>query len=434
MPLELNSTQQDFETAFTAFLGSAREAEADVDAVVATILDDVKARGDAALLDYTKQFDRLDLEARELRLETREITDAVKACDGGLIEALELAATRIEDYHRRQLPGDDRYVDTAGVTLGARWTPIASAGLYVPGGTAAYPSSVLMNAMPARVAGVGRLAMVVPTPDGEINPLVLAAAKISGIEEIYRIGGAQAVAALAFGTQTVAPVDKIVGPGNAYVAAAKRRVFGTVGIDIIAGPSEILVVADKENDPDWIAIDLLSQAEHDALARSVLITDDAGFAAAVMEAVTARLKTLPRAEIAGRSWNDHGAVIIVGDLDEAVALIDALAPEHLELAVVDPEKLAERVRNAGAIFLGRFTPEAIGDYIAGPNHVLPTSRSARFSSGLSVFDFLTRTSLVGCDANSLRAIGPAAVTLAQAEGLDAHAQSVAIRLNMPLDK
>ena len=434
MPLELNSTQQDFETAFAAFLGSAREEEADVDAVVATILDDVKARGDAALLDYTKQFDRLDLEARELRLETREITDAVKACDGGLIEALELAATRIEDYHRRQLPGDDRYVDTAGVTLGARWTPIASAGLYVPGGTAAYPSSVLMNAMPARVAGVGRLAMVVPTPDGEINPLVLAAAKISGIEEIYRIGGAQAVAALAFGTQTVAPVDKIVGPGNAYVAAAKRRVFGTVGIDIIAGPSEILVVADKENDPDWIAIDLLSQAEHDALARSVLITDDAGFAAAVMEAVTARLKTLPRAEIAGRSWNDHGAVIIVGDFDEAVALIDALAPEHLELAVVDPEKLAERVRNAGAIFLGRFTPEAIGDYIAGPNHVLPTSRSARFSSGLSVFDFLTRTSLVGCDANSLRAIGPAAVTLAQAEGLDAHAQSVAIRLNMPLDK
>ena len=434
MPLELNSTQQDFETAFAAFLGSAREAEADVDAVVATILDDVKARGDAALLDYTKQFDRLDLEARELRLETREITDAVKACDGGLIEALELAATRIEDYHRRQLPSDDRYVDTVGVTLGARWTPIASAGLYVPGGTAAYPSSVLMNAMPARVAGVGRLAMVVPTPDGEINPLVLAAAKISGIEEIYRIGGAQAVAALAFGTQTVAPVDKIVGPGNAYVAAAKRRVFGTVGIDIIAGPSEILVVADKENDPDWIAIDLLSQAEHDALARSVLITDDAGFAAAVMEAVTARLKTLPRAEIAGRSWNDHGAVIIVGDLDEAVALIDALAPEHLELAVVDPEKLAERVRNAGAIFLGRFTPEAIGDYIAGPNHVLPTSRSARFSSGLSVFDFLTRTSLVGCDANSLRAIGPAAVTLAQAEGLDAHAQSVAIRLNMPLDK
>ncbi|MDP7123116.1 MAG: histidinol dehydrogenase, partial [Alphaproteobacteria bacterium] len=276
MPLELNSTQQDFETAFTAFLGSAREAEADVDAVVATILDDVKARGDAALLDYTKQFDRLDLEARELRLETREITDAVKACDGGLIEALELAATRIEDYHRRQLPSDDRYVDTVGVTLGARWTPIASAGLYVPGGTAAYPSSVLMNAMPARVAGVGRLAMVVPAPDGEINPLVLAAAKISGIEEIYRIGGAQAVAALAFGTQTVAPVDKIVGPGNAYVAAAKRRVFGTVGIDIIAGPSEILVVADKENDPDWIAIDLLSQAEHDALARSVLITDDAG--------------------------------------------------------------------------------------------------------------------------------------------------------------
>ena len=434
MPLELNSTQQDFETAFTAFLGSAREAEADVDAVVATILDDVKARGDAALLDYTKQFDRLDLEARELRLETREITDAVKACDGGLIEALELAATRIEDYHRRQLPSDDRYVDTVGVTLGARWTPIASAGLYVPGGTAAYPSSVLMNAMPARVAGVGRLAMVVPTPDGEINPLVLAAAKISDIEEIYRIGGAQAVAALAFGTQTVAPVDKIVGPGNAYVAAAKRRVFGTVGIDIIAGPSEILVVADKENDPDWIAIDLLSQAEHDALARSVLITDDAGFAAAVMEAVTARLKTLPRAEIAGRSWNNHGAVIIVGDFDEAVALIDALAPEHLELAVVDPEKLAERVRNAGAIFLGRFTPEAIGDYIAGPNHVLPTSRSARFSSGLSVFDFLTRTSLVGCDANSLRAIGPAAVTLAQAEGLDAHAQSVAIRLNMPLDK
>ncbi len=434
MPLELNSGQPDFEAAFTAFLDSAREAEADVDAVVATILDDVKARGDAALLDYTKRFDRIDLEVSGLRLESSDISDAANACDNKLIEALELAATRIEDYHRRQLPGDNRYVDASGVTLGARWTPVASAGLYVPGGTAAYPSSVLMNAIPARVAGVERLAMVVPAPDGEINSLVLAAAKISGIEEIYRIGGAQAVAALAFGTQTVAPVDKIVGPGNAYVAAAKRRVFGTVGIDMIAGPSEILVVADGENDPDWIAIDLLSQAEHDALARSVLITDDAGFAAAVMEAMTARLKTLPRAEIAGRSWNDHGAVIVVGDLDEAVALVDALAPEHLELAVAEPDKLAERVRNAGAIFLGRFTPEAIGDYVAGPNHVLPTSRSARFSSGLSVFDFLTRTSLVGCDADSLKAIGPAAVTLAQAEGLDAHAQSVAIRLNMPLNK
>ena len=434
MPLELNSSQPDFEAAFAAFLDSAREAEADVDAVVAAILDDVKTRGDAALLDYTKRFDRLDLETSGLRLEARKITDAMNTCESEPVEALELAATRIEDYHRRQLPGDTRYVDAAGVTLGARWTPIASAGLYVPGGTAAYPSSVLMNAIPARVAGVERLAMVVPAPGGEINPLVLAAAKISGIGEIYRIGGAQAVAALAFGTQTVAPVDKIVGPGNAYVAAAKRQVYGAVGIDMIAGPSEILVVADKENDPDWIAVDLLSQAEHDALARSVLITDDAGFAAAVIEAVTARLKTLPRAEIAGRSWSDHGAVIIVDDLDEAVVLIDALAPEHLELAVAEPVKLAERVRNAGAIFLGRFTPEAIGDYIAGPNHVLPTSRSARFSSGLSVFDFLTRTSLVGCDADSLKAIGPAAVTLAQAEGLDAHAQSVAIRLNMPLNK
>jgi histidinol dehydrogenase len=434
MPLELDSSQQDFEAAFTAFLDASRVAGTDVDAIVSTILDDVKTRGDAALLNYTKRFDRLDLGASALRLKAREITDAMNACESGLIEALKLAATRIEDYHRRQLPSDNRYVDAQGVTLGVRWTPIASVGLYVPGGTAAYPTSVLMNAIPACVAKVERLAMVVPAPDGEINPLVLAAAKISGVEEIYRIGGAQAVAALAFGTQTVAPVDKIVGPGNAYVAAAKRQVFGTVGIDMIAGPSEILVIADKENDPDWIALDLLSQAEHDALARAVLITDDAGFAAAVMEAVTARLKTLPRAEIAGRSWNDHGAIIIVGELDEAVALIDALAPEHLELAVAEPEKMAERVRNAGSIFLGRFTPEAIGDYIAGPNHVLPTSRSARFSSGLSVFDFLTRTSLVSCDADSLKAIGPAAVKLAQAEGLDAHAQSVAIRLNMPLNK
>ena len=434
MPIELDSTKQDFAAAFDAFLDSAREAEADVDATVATILNDVKARGDAALLDYTKKFDGMDLNVSRLQLEPHEIADAANTCDGELIKALELAAQRIEDYHRRQLPTDNRYVDAQGVTLGARWMPIESAGLYVPGGTAAYPSSVLMNAIPARVAGVERLAMVVPAPDGEINPLVLAAAKIIGIETVYRIGGAQAIAALAFGTQTVAQVDKIAGPGNAYVAAAKRRVFGTVGIDMIAGPSEILIVADKENDPDWIAIDLLSQAEHDPLARSVLITDDARFATAVMEAVVMQLKTLPRAEIARKSWNDHGAVITVGDLNEAVVLIDAMAPEHVELAVAKPEKLEERVRNAGAIFLGRFTPGAIGDYIAGPNHVLPTSRSARFSSGLSVYDFLTRISLVGCDADSLKAIGPAAVTLAQAEGLDAHAQSVAIRLNTPLSK
>jgi len=351
--------------------------------------------------------------------------------DPEVVAALELAAGRIADYHRRQMPEGQDYVDDAGLRLGYRWTALSAVGLYVPGGTAAYPSSVLMNAVPARVAGVERLAMVVPTPGGTINPLVLAAAEIAGIDEIYRIGGAQAVAALAFGTETVRPVDKIVGPGNAYVAAAKRQVFGTVGIDMIAGPSEILVLADGENDPGWIAADLLSQAEHDTAAQAILITDDAAFAAEVEKAVEGHLKTLPRAETAAESWRAYGAVIVVGKLAEALPLIDRIAPEHLEIAAADADGLAGGVRNAGAIFLGRFAPEAVGDYIAGPNHVLPTARSARFSSGLGVDDFVKRTSIIGCDGDALARVGPAAVTLARAEGLDAHALSISQRLNRP---
>ena len=429
MPLRLDSAQADFEARFTDFLAAKREVEEDVDTTVAAILADVRARGDAALIDYTERFDRLHLAPGELRIGAAELAAAEAACPAETLAALRLAADRISDFHRRQKPEDLRYEDAAGMRLGHRWTALAAAGLYVPGGTAAYPSSVLMNALPAQIAGVERLVMVVPTPDGRVNPLVLAAARIAGLEEIYRVGGAQAVAALAYGTETIAPVDKIVGPGNAYVAAAKRQVFGTVGIDLIAGPSEILVVADGANDPSWIGADLLSQAEHDTAAQAVLITDDADFAEAVARAAEVHLQALPRSEIAGASWEAHGAIIVVGSLDEAPGLVDRIAPEHLEIATEAPEAFAERVRHAGAIFLGRHTPEAIGDYVAGPNHVLPTSRSARFSSGLSVLDFMKRTSVIGCGPGALASVGPAAVTLARAEGLDAHALSVTIRLD-----
>jgi len=429
MPLRLDSAQADFETRFTDFLAAKREVEEDVDTTVAAILADVRARGDAALIDYTERFDRLHLAPGELRIGAAELAAAEAACPAETLAALRLAADRISDFHRRQKPEDLRYEDAAGMRLGHRWTALAAAGLYVPGGTAAYPSSVLMNALPAQIAGVERLVMVVPTPDGRVNPLVLAAARIAGLEEIYRVGGAQAVAALAYGTETIAPVDKIVGPGNAYVAAAKRQVFGAVGIDLIAGPSEILVVADGANDPSWIAADLLSQAEHDTAAQAVLITDDADFAEAVARAAEVHLQALPRSEIAGASWEAHGAIIVVGSLDEAPGLVDRIAPEHLEIATEAPEAFAERVRHAGAIFLGRHTPEAIGDYVAGPSHVLPTSRSARFSSGLSVLDFMKRTSVIGCGPGALASVGPAAVTLARAEGLDAHALSVTIRLD-----
>jgi histidinol dehydrogenase len=431
MPLRLSTHSPRFAEEFTALVEAKREAEADVDAAVAAILAEVKARGDAAVIDFTRRFDRLELTPATLRIPPADIAAAAKSCPPETLSALALAAERIEAYHRRQLPEDFSYGDAAGVRLGARWRPLQAVGLYVPGGTAAYPSSVLMNAIPAKVAGVERLVMVVPTPGGALNPLVLAAASLTGVDEIYRIGGAQAVGALAYGTATIAPVDKIVGPGNAYVAAAKRRVFGRVGIDMIAGPSEILVVADGRNDPAWIAADLLSQAEHDTAAQSILITDDDGFAEAVVKAVETHLATLPRRSIAGEAWRVHGAIISVTRWDEAVPLVDRLAPEHLELALDDAEDFARRVRNAGAIFLGRHTPEAVGDYVGGPNHVLPTARSARFSSGLGVLDFMKRTSLLACDAESLGAIGPAAVTLARAEGLEAHALSIAIRLNLP---
>ena len=429
MPLRLDARQPGFERDFSAFLALKRDAEADVDTVVAGIVADVRKRGDAALIEYTRCFDHVDLEKTGLRFAAGEIAAAAARCDAETVAALRAAAERIEAFHRKQLPDDVSYVDQAGVRLGARWTPLAAAGLYVPGGLAAYPSSVLMNAIPARVAGVDRIVMVVPTPHGEIDALVLAAAHIAGVTEIYRIGGAQAVAALAYGTESIRPVDKIVGPGNAYVAAAKRQVFGTVGIDLIAGPSEILVVADAGNQPDWIAADLLSQAEHDKAAQSILITDDAAFADRVVDAVDSLLRTLDRRDIAAASWRDFGAVIIVQELDRAVDIVDRIAPEHLELAVADPETLAAKIRHAGAIFLGRFTPEAVGDYVAGPNHVLPTSGSARFSSGLGVLDFMKRTSLVACDARALDRIGPHAVTLARAEGLGAHALSVSVRLD-----
>ncbi|MGH7032307.1 MAG: histidinol dehydrogenase [Stellaceae bacterium] len=430
MPLELDSSAPGFPADFARFLGAKRELAADVDAAVAAILDEVRARGDAALIELTKRFDRLDLDASTLRVSPAEIAAAARFCSAESLAALRLAHERIEAYHRRQRPQDFAYTDAAGVSLGARWRPLASVGIYVPGGTASYPSSVLMNAVPAKVAGVSRIVMAVPSPGGTLNPLVLAAAEIAGVGEIYRIGGAQAVAALAYGTETIAPVDKITGPGNAYVAAAKRRVFGTVGIDMIAGPSEILVVADRGNDPEWIAADLLSQCEHDTAAQAILITNDRGFAAAVREAVERQLAQLPRAAIARESWEKHGAIVLAGDLAAAVPLIDRIAAEHVELALDNPRDFAARISHAGAIFLGRYTPEAVGDYVAGPNHVLPTARSARFSSGLGVLDFMKRTSLLGCDPASLRAIGPAAITLAEAEGLDAHARSIAIRLNL----
>jgi len=429
MPLRLDTAAPGFAREFAALLDLKRELAEDVDAAVAVILDDVKKRGDAAVIEYTSRFDKLELTPSTMRVAPAEISRAKQSCPEDTLKALWFAAERIEDFHRRQLPVDVDYTDKSGVRLGARWRPLASAGLYVPGGKAAYPSSVLMNALPAKVAGVPRIALCVPAPEGVLNPLVLAAAELAGVSEIYRIGGAQAVAALAYGTATVAAVDKVAGPGNAYVAAAKRQVFGTVGIDMIAGPSEILVLADAKNDPAWIAADLLSQAEHDEAAQAILIADDKQFADAVTGAVERMLKNLPRGKIAGASWRRFGAVITVRKWDEAVELIDRIAPEHLELAIERPELIAAKIANAGAIFLGRHTPEAVGDYVAGPNHVLPTARSARFSSGLSVLDFMKRTSLVRCDARSLGAVGPAAITLAEAEGLDAHAQSISIRLN-----
>ncbi|WP_374450113.1 histidinol dehydrogenase [Stella sp.] len=428
MVRRLSTADAGFEAAFATLLAEKREADEDVDQVAAAIIADVRAQGDAAVVAYTLRFDRFDAGAAGLRIPPAELAAAVERCDPATVAALRLAARRIEAFHRLQIPAGIDHVDDAGVRVGAVWRPIPAVGLYVPGGLAAYPSSVLMNALPARVAGVGRLAVTVPTPDGVVSPLVLAALAIAGVDEVYRIGGAQAVAALAYGTETIRPVDKIVGPGNAYVAAAKRRVFGKVGIDMIAGPSEILVVADAFNDAEWIAADLLSQAEHDTAAQSILLTDDNGFADRVVAAVERSLRTMPRREIAGRSWADFGAVILLRDLEEAPALVDRLAPEHLELAVAEPQPLADRITNAGAVFLGRHTPEAIGDYVAGPNHVLPTARSARFASGLGVLDFLKRTTFVACDAGSLARIGPAAVTLAEAEGLHAHARSVAIRL------
>lgn len=429
MPLRLEANSPDFETAFTSFLTLKRETQSDVGTTVAEILQAVREEGDAAVLRYTERFDRVALSAEMLRIEPKEITTAAASIAPDTMRALEFAAERIADFHDRQDLTPTRYTDAQGVELGARWTPIDAVGLYVPGGLAAYPSSLLMNAVPAKTAGVGRLAMTVPTPDGTINPLVLAAARLVGIDEIYRIGGAQAIGALAYGTGTVAPVDKIVGPGNAYVAEAKRQVFGTVGIDMIAGPSEIVIVADGDNRPDWIAMDLLSQAEHDQSAQSILITDDPVFAAAVAEAVEQELAALPRAEIAGASWRDYGAIIVVDSLADARSLVDRLAPEHVELAVADPEPLAAEIRHAGAIFLGRHTPEAVGDYVAGPNHVLPTARRARFASGLNVLDFVKRTTLVRCSPESLRAIGPAAMALALEEGLDAHARSIACRID-----
>jgi histidinol dehydrogenase len=428
MPVRLATREAGFEPAFQRLLDATRESAADVDAVVAAIIEDVARRGDAALIDHTRRFDNVELTVSGLRVTRREIAGGAAAAPPETVAALRLAAERIESFHRRQLPPAIDYVDALGVRLANRWRPIAAAGLYVPGGTASYPSSVLMNAIPAKVAGVERLVMTVPAPSGVLNPLVLAAAELVGIDEVYRVGGAQAIAALAFGTATIAPVDKIVGPGNAYVAAAKRRVFGRVGIDMIAGPSEILVVADRRNDPQWIAADLLSQAEHDSAAQAILITDDAAFGVEVEAAVEGHLARLPRAEIARASWQAHGAIILVADWEEATILIDRIAPEHLELAVDEADVLAERVHHAGAIFLGRHTPEAIGDYIAGPNHVLPTARSARFASGLSVLDFLKRSSLVRCDAASLAALAPAAIRLAEAEGLEAHALSLTIRL------
>jgi len=429
MPQFLDVTAANFEADFTALLGAKREDSPDVDAVVADIITHVRRDGDAAVLALTSKFDRLDLTPDTLAFSPDDIDAYCAQVSEDDRTALEIAADRISSYHARQMPSNDSWTDASGATLGWRWTPVSAAGLYVPGGLASYPSSVLMNAIPAKVAGVSRLAITVPTPDGVVNPLVLLAAKIAGVDEIYRIGGAQAIAALAYGTETIAPVDKITGPGNAFVAAAKRPLFGKVGIDMIAGPSEVLVIADAENDPDWIALDLLSQAEHDESAQSILITDNADFGRAVMAAVETRLETLARRDIAGASWRDYGAVIVVPSLAVAAQLSDRLAPEHLELCVADPEALAAQITHAGAIFLGAWTPEAIGDYVGGPNHVLPTARSARFSSGLSVLDFIKRTTLTKMTPEALGLIGPAAERLALSESLEAHSLSVTARLN-----
>ena len=429
MPKTLLTIDPGFETAFTAFLSEKREVSVEVDTAVRDIIAGVRAHGDAALIDLSRRFDSVDLAETGILISAAEVDAAVGQCSKETLDALSFSAGRIRAHHERQLPVSERYTDDAGVELGDRWMAVESAGLYVPGGLASYPSSVLMNALPAIVAGVPRIVMVVPAPRGELNPLVLAAARLCGITEIYRIGGAQAVAALAYGTETVKPVVKIVGPGNAYVAAAKRQVFGTVGIDSIAGPSEVLVIADKNNDPEWIATDLLAQAEHDKAAQSILMTDDADFANAVEAAVGRQLANLPRGNIAGESWNVFGALIILKSLDEAPALADRIAAEHLEIATADSEGLAGKIRNAGAIFIGAHTPEVIGDYVAGSNHVLPTARSARFSSGLGVLDFMKRTSLLKLDAAALAKVAQPAMTLARAEGLEAHRRSVEIRLS-----
>ena len=429
MPIRLDHRNSDFAERFASFLAMKREVSRDIDAAARAIVEDGAARGDAALIEATAKYDRLTLNAPTLRITADEIAAATAACDPKTIDALKLARDRIETYHRRQLPKDERFTDALGVELGWRWSAVDAAGLYVPGGTAAYPSSVLMNAVPAKVAGVERVVMVVPTPDGKLNPLVLAAASLAGITEVYRVGGAQAVAALAYGTATIKPVAKIVGPGNAYVAAAKRIVFGKVGIDMIAGPSEVLVMADRTGNADWIAADLLAQAEHDVNAQSILLTDDEELAANVERAVESQLSMLPREAIARPSWNDFGAIILVKSMEQALPLADAIAAEHLEIMTADSEALAARVRNAGAIFIGPHTPEAIGDYVGGSNHVLPTARSARFSSALGVLDFMKRTSILKCGPDQLRALGPAAMTLGVAEGLDAHARSVGLRLN-----
>jgi histidinol dehydrogenase len=429
MPIRLSARDADFGERFKAFLSTKREASEDVETAARAIIADVAARGDRALIELTQKFDGVDLRKIGIRVTDAEIEKAFASVDAKARGALEFAKERIEAHHRRQLPKDEMYKDALGVELGSRWTAIEAVGLYVPGGTAAYPSSVLMNAVPAQVAGVDRLAITVPAPKGELNPLVLAAAKLAGVNEIYRVGGAQAIAALAYGTETIAPVVKIVGPGNAYVAAAKRLVFGRVGIDMIAGPSEVLVLADGSADPDFIAADLLAQAEHDESAQPILVTDDAKLAEAVERSVQRQVQSLPRAGIAGASWREFGAVIIVGKLEDAIALVDRIAPEHLELIGPDAEKLSGRIRNAGAIFIGAYTPEAIGDYVGGSNHVLPTSRSARFTSGLGVLDFMKRTSVLKCGPEQLKALGPAAVALGEAEGLEAHARSVRLRLD-----
>jgi len=428
MPIRLHTRQADFQACFIAFLADKREAAADVDGQVAGILKQVRQRGDAAVLELTHKYDRVAFDIDELRLPRAALDAAMDQVPAEQISALRHAHERITAYHARQLPQDDRFTDEHGIELGHRWTAVAAVGLYVPGGLASYPSSLLMNAIPAKVAGVPRLAMAVPAPDGKLNPLVLAAAKIAGVDEIYRMGGAQAIGALAYGTASIPAVDKIVGPGNAYVATAKRQVFGTVGIEMIAGPSEILVLADAHNDPAWIAADLLSQAEHDTAAQSILITDDDNFAARVLEEVTNQLADLPKADIAGESWDRFGCIILIDDWDEAVDLVDRIAPEHLAIAIADDEGMLARVRNAGSIFLGAYSPEPVGDYIAGPNHVLPTARGARFSSGLSVLDFMKRSSIIRCSPQGLAHVGPDAVILAEAEGLSAHARAISLRL------